>query len=286
MSSLESPERPAGIPDRSPAAGGHWSAMWAIAIALAAVTVGGLVLLVATALRDALVELPAHQSGVYGLALHGTPPVLTFAATLAQDAVLVAGSVLAAARGLGGRVTAAHFGFLAPRRPGLAAAYVVGGYLVFVAAAAGWTALMDVTDRENIAVDLGTRDSALALLGAGFLVCVVAPIAEELFFRGFIFGGLRRHGVTVAVLLSGTLFGLSHLGGSPLAFIPPLALLGMILALVYHRTGSLYTAIGLHALNNAIAFGAGDGRLWLIPLGLAGAGLATLALHRTVARTP
>lgn len=284
MSTLESPERPAGVPDRRPEHFRPWSALWAIPIALGAVLCGGIVLAVATAIRDGLVDLPAHRDGLYGVALHGTPPVLTFLATLAQDAALVGGAVLVAAARLNGRVTGAHFG-LRPTRPVSAAAYVIGGYVLFVIVAAVWTTVMDVTERENVAVDLGTRDSLAAFAGAALLVCVVAPLAEELFFRGFLFGALRRRGLVVAAGVSGLAFGLAHLGGSPVGFIVPLALLGILLALLYERTGSLYPPIALHALNNSIAFGVGDGRAWAIPVCLGLAGLATAGVARAVGRT-
>jgi hypothetical protein len=139
---------------------------------------------------------------------------------------------------------------------------------------------LGVQERENVAVDLGTRDSALAFAGAGFLVCVVAPVAEELFFRGFVFGGLRRHGFWPAAIVSGAVFGLAHVLGSPLGFIVPLAFLGMVLAFLYERTGSLYPPMALHALNNSIAFGVSDGRAWVIPVCLAVAALCVLAVAR------
>lgn len=268
MSVLDAPERPDGAPERPAPELRPWSALWALPVALVAVVTGGLVLALVTELRDAVVDAPVPRAGTFGVAVNGAPPVLTLTATLAQDLTLVVGAMIAAGRAVGGRLTRAHLG-LVPAPPGRVAAYVVGAYLLFVALAAGWTALMGVEERENVAVDLGTKDSALAFIGAAFLVSVVAPIAEELFFRGFLFGALRKRGLVVALLVSGGVFGLAHLGGSPLGFIVPLATLGVLLALVYERTGSLYAAIALHALNNSVAFGLGDGRVWVIPLALA-----------------
>jgi membrane protease YdiL (CAAX protease family) len=60
----------------------------------------------------------------------------------------------------------------------------------------------------------------------------------------------------------------------------------MILCLLYERTGSLYPSMALHALNNSIAFGAGDGRGWLVPVCLAGAAAAITALARASGGTP
>ena len=281
MSTLESPERPEGVPARKPPEAHPWAAWWALPIALGAVVIGGLCYAAATAIRSALVDLPPHADGLFGVALHGPPPVLTLVATLAQDLALIAGAVFVAASALKGRVTGASFG-LRPARLASSAGYVIGAYVLFLLVAAAWTTVMGIQDRETIAIDLGTRDSAFALIGAGFLVCVVAPVAEELFFRGFLFGALRKRGLPIAALVSGVTFGLAHVASSPIGFIVPLATLGVILALLYERTGSLYPSIALHALNNSIAFGVGDGRAWTIPIWLAAAGLIVYGLSRVV----
>ena len=88
---------------------------------------------------------------------------------------------------------------------------------------------------------------------------VVAPTAEEFFFRGFFYRALRtRMGVLAAALLDGLLFGAIHYSGSKTAvLLPVLALLGFMFCLVYERTGTLFATIGLHALNNCVAYGAG-----------------------------
>lgn len=282
MSTLESPERPGGVPERAPAEERPWSPWWVLPIALGAVVTGGIFLVVAEAIHDAVVELPAHQQGAFGVALYGPPPAITLFGTLGQDLALIIGAVLVAGSALKGRITGAAFG-LRPAPLASTAGYVILAYVAFLLLAAAWTMVMGIQDRENVAVDLGTRDSALALIGGMFLVCVVAPIAEELFFRGFFFGGLRKYGLTIAVLVSGTTFGLVHVASSPIGFIVPLAALGMILALLYERTGSLYAPIALHALNNSIAFGVGDGRLWVIPVGLVMSALVVYGLSRVVA---
>ena len=95
----------------------------------------------------------------------------------------------------------------------------------------------------------------------GFFIVIVltSPIqavAEEIFFRGFIFGGFRRRlSFPVAAVLSAAIFGLFHYTGSGSeAVIPQLAFLGLALAWVYEETGSIYPTIALHMLNNAFAF--------------------------------
>jgi membrane protease YdiL (CAAX protease family) len=95
----------------------------------------------------------------------------------------------------------------------------------------------------------GTHDPLLAF-GFGVLAVVIAPFVEELTFRGFLFNAVLRYTpVWVAALVSGAIFGLSH--GSPTAFLP-LAGSGVVLAYVYHRTGSLPASMITHALFNAV----------------------------------
>jgi membrane protease YdiL (CAAX protease family) len=85
---------------------------------------------------------------------------------------------------------------------------------------------------------------------------VIAPMAEEFFFRGFLFGTLKRwKGPWVAALLTGLLFGLAHTGSAASQFLVPLAFLGFVLCLVRWRTGSLYPCMALHSVNNALALG-------------------------------
>ena len=83
---------------------------------------------------------------------------------------------------------------------------------------------------------------------------VVAPIVEELFFRGFVFAGLvQRHSWRKAALISSALFALVHL--QPLA-IPPILILGYIFAYLYHRCGSIWPAVLMHVSTNALGLGA------------------------------
>ena len=102
-------------------------------------------------------------------------------------------------------------------------------------------------------------------------MCVVAPIAEEFFFRGYFFGALRNwRGVWPAAVLTGLVFGGIHVGSAPVGFLVPLAFFGFLLCLIYDRTRSLYPCMALHCVNNSIAFGVGEHWGWEIPLVLAG----------------
>lgn len=89
---------------------------------------------------------------------------------------------------------------------------------------------------------------------AGFItVCILAPILEEILFRGIILRGLFQQGVSpiLAIALSSFLFGIAHM--NPWQFLGA-GLLGAVFGFVYYRTKSLWICIFLHALNNTVSF--------------------------------
>lgn len=89
---------------------------------------------------------------------------------------------------------------------------------------------------------------------AGFLmVCIFAPIFEEVIFRGIILRGMLNAKVTpiAAIVISGLIFGSAHL--NPWQFVGA-GLLGAIFGYVYYRTKSLALPIILHALNNSLSY--------------------------------
>ncbi|KAA3646439.1 MAG: CPBP family intramembrane metalloprotease [Chloroflexi bacterium] len=77
---------------------------------------------------------------------------------------------------------------------------------------------------------------------------IAAPLVEELFFRGFLFYGLRQHfGWRWAALISTAFFALLHLQPANLL---PIALLGFLFAYLSHISNSIWPAIILHAVFN------------------------------------
>lgn len=89
---------------------------------------------------------------------------------------------------------------------------------------------------------------------AGFItVCILAPIIEEILFRGVLLRGLLQNGTSpiIAIFVSSLLFGAAHL--NPWQFIAA-GFLGAIFGFVYYRTRSLWLCMFLHALNNTISF--------------------------------
>lgn len=111
---------------------------------------------------------------------------------------------------------------------------------------------------SGLGMQLGVQSilTRLDTAGVGFILtllvgAVVAPLAEEVFFRGFMYGGLRaRLGVPAAVLITSVFFAALHLD---IQFFLPILILGIFLALLYEMTGSLYPGMILHVGNNLIA---------------------------------
>ena len=80
---------------------------------------------------------------------------------------------------------------------------------------------------------------------------VIAPICEEVFFRGYLFGGLLRGmNVWLATIVSALLFTLVH---GDIGSAVPLLIIGLILPILRWRTGSLWPGVALHTVNNLIA---------------------------------
>jgi membrane protease YdiL (CAAX protease family) len=89
------------------------------------------------------------------------------------------------------------------------------------------------------------------LLLALLVTSVAAPITEEVFFRGMLYRYLRQAWpVWAAASVSAVIFGLLHFFP---VLLPVFIFWGILLALVYERTGSLTNAILLHAAGNALA---------------------------------
>lgn len=94
--------------------------------------------------------------------------------------------------------------------------------------------------------ELFAATDARSVLALFFTVVVVAPVTEELFFRGLIMRGVRsKHGAVIAWLSSSVLFGLSH--PSAIATIVYSMVAGLILGFVSFRTNSILSSLVMHA---------------------------------------
>jgi membrane protease YdiL (CAAX protease family) len=256
-----------GGPRRAGAAGWPpWTALAALFAGLLATIVGSTIV--------------AAASGA--TSLDNPPAGVNIALTLLQNIALV-GMALLFAR-LAGRPTAADFGLRRPplkRAVGLLAVVWFG----FYAFSALWVLALGINDHQELPDRLGADQGTLNLLAVVVLITVIAPLGEELFFRGYFFGALRNwRGVWPAAIGTGVVFGAIHAGSAPVGFLVPLAFFGIGLCLLYHYSGSLYPCIALHALNNSIALGAALNWSWQIPVAMVGSTIGALALAAALAR--
>ena len=129
---------------------------------------------------------------------------------------------------------------------------IVGTILV----ACGWqTWVQDsLGAKPQEAVTLVRETSDVGLLVAMAVTAIIfAPITEELIFRGYLYPVVKRFTDRwFASIFSGVLFGVIHFN---VMALPMLALMGVILAVIYERSGSLWVPIGCHAAFNATSVG-------------------------------
>jgi hypothetical protein len=93
---------------------------------------------------------------------------------------------------------------------------------------------------------------------------ILAPISEEVTYRYFLFGGLRKINKKWAIVISGFVFMCVHAVASftqgtddivrELLLLPPYMFSGMVLAYSYDKTSNLAVSTSTHALNNLISF--------------------------------
>ncbi|MCM1153811.1 MAG: ABC transporter permease [Roseburia sp.] len=89
-------------------------------------------------------------------------------------------------------------------------------------------------------------------VGSAFLVIAVTPaICEEMLFRGMIFHSMKaRYRITTSIVTVAVLFGLYHM--SLVKFIPT-GFLGLMFCYVVYKTGSIFPAMLMHFINNAVS---------------------------------
>lgn len=117
-----------------------------------------------------------------------------------------------------------------------------------------FTALFFTPEQDTLVEDVDFDETTFTAIATVFLIVIAAPITEETLFRGLLFGALRsRAPFWLAAGISGVIFGSVHLTSGDVAVAGLLSVLGVILAWLYERTGSLGPPIVLHMVNNSIA---------------------------------
>ncbi len=160
---------------------------------------------------------------------------------------LMLGILLLIARGLPKREA------LALRRPASwprAAGLSVVALLTIWIAGAALSPFLDADDEQGFVPD--TWDSSRAGAFAAFFVTVtiVAPVVEELIYRGLGYSLLVPYGGWVAVAVTGVLFGASH--GLVIA-LPVLTIFGLSVGWLRMKTESVYPSMILHGIFNGVA---------------------------------
>ena len=116
---------------------------------------------------------------------------------------------------------------------------------------AGIVDWLDVDVLSPPAVESDIMFDGLALVLTFQALAFITPLTEEIFFRGFIFGGLLpRLGPWRAMVASALVFSAFHIS---LDVLIPIFITGFLFAWLYWRTGSLWAAIGAHAGQNGLA---------------------------------
>ena len=133
---------------------------------------------------------------------------------------------------------------------GLGAIYVALFAYTAIVTAAGWESLVPESTIDDDRLFVHTS----VMVALGVLVICLAPIYEEAFSRGFVLGGLSAHwGLLPAFVVSASVFSALH---ADLGSLVPFALAGIVLGVVYLRTGSLTAASMTHVGFNLIGFSA------------------------------
>jgi membrane protease YdiL (CAAX protease family) len=187
--------------------------------------------------------------GAYRAARGGTPPAGGLVTLLVELALLVPVWWFGVRKY---RLSWGDFGlrpFPAARGLGLGCAFVLLAFWFNIA----WTlflSLLGLRPQPDVLPLFGGGVSGLLL--ALFTGGLIAPLAEEVFFRGFVFAGLQQHlGLLRGLVLNGILFALMHI--LPTSW-PPIFVLGVLFALMYEQTGSIWPAVAVHGAINSISF--------------------------------
>lgn len=155
---------------------------------------------------------------------------------------------------------------IALRRPrwhdiGKAIAGILCYFVLFVAFLAVVSSIVPIDTGKEQAIGFDHHVQGVDLLLAFTSLVILPPIAEEIFFRGFLYGTFRAHGARVgaAMVITSLLFGALHLFGSGdgsllwIAFLDTFVL-SLVLCYLRETTGSIWASMLVHALKNGFVF--------------------------------
>ena len=189
---------------------------------------------------------------------------VTIIATLIQTAVFIGTAVMFAS--FVAKPLPWHFG-LRRTRFWPALGWAALGLFAFYVFGAIYTVVVNPDVEQTVTQDLGADEGTAGLIAAGLVVIVLAPVAEEFFFRGFFYRALRnRLRVWSSCLITSIVFASLHLQylAEPLVFLI-IGVFAVGCCLVYEATGNLFTVIAIHAIFNTLAT-AGTDAGWVVPI--------------------
>jgi membrane protease YdiL (CAAX protease family) len=209
---------------------------------------------------------PTRQSRQWSVRYAVIAYVVTFVGVIVLAAVLYFGLGVRLHIGVGGLVVdAILLGALVPLRHRLArqdlglratpavrsVGFAILALVVYFVITAMWVAAVHPRDGGN-ALAYVKHESTINVALTVFQMAVSAPVVEEIFFRGLLYRSLRnRLAILPAALIAGAMFGLVHITSYPVDTLPVKAAFGVIMCLLYERTGSLLPGIALHSFVDA-----------------------------------
>lgn len=142
------------------------------------------------------------------------------------------------------------FALRPPRSWGRAALLMLGLFILVLFATALLDTFLDAGEEQGLAPESWDGARARAFAANAVVVVGLAPVVEELTYRGLGYSLLRPYGLPSALVGVGVAFGLAH---GLVEALPILSLFGVLLAYLRERTDSVYPPMLLHATFNGLA---------------------------------
>jgi membrane protease YdiL (CAAX protease family) len=186
-----------------------------------------------------------------------TLAIITFVLTSVLEAIFLIAPLYYARKrarreGFSGTQELGLRGFNAAQAIGLLALSVVGFYALSIVYSAIATKLKITAPTNLDQLSQQIHQMPLTIQATLLASVLVAPICEEIFFRGYLLMGLARAMPSwLAIVLTSLIFAAAH--ASPGSFVL-LFVLAIFLGILRVSTGSLWPGIALHMLNNALGF--------------------------------
>lgn len=165
---------------------------------------------------------------------------------LVQYAIMLMIALLLA-RGLGGPA----LGLLRPRSWPRAGGLVAASLVAIFVLGAALNTFLEAGEEQGLVPDAWDGSRAAPFAANFVVIALLAPAVEELVFRGVGMAVVGAYAsIPVTIFVTGLAFGLAH--GLVVA-LPVLTIFGCILGWLRHRTASIYPAMVLHGIFNALS---------------------------------